>query len=70
MSNAFSRDYRPVVDLSEDVRRIRAGKVISERRQSRMDSDDPKVRQQAIGDLGPLSGNVANHKLLKGSKIG
>lgn len=70
MTNPFSRDYKPVLDLTEDIRRTRSGKVISARRQSRMDSDDPKVRQQAIGDLGPLSGNSTNHKLLKGSGLG
>ena len=70
MTNAFSPNYVPVLDLTEDLKRIRAGKKHSDRRQSKLDSSDPKVRQQALGDLGPLSGNTTNHKLLKGSKIG
>lgn len=52
MTNAFSKDYKPVVDLSDVVLANKTGRTHSKNRQAGMDSDDPEVRKAASGTIG------------------
>lgn len=63
-------NYTPVIDWSEDAKRNSAARKHSERRQTKLDSSDPKVRAQAMGNLGQLSGSFDNPKLKKNSRLG
>lgn len=59
MTNAFSPNYKPsevmTKALAEDIKAARLSKRQAEIRARRMASDDPAVREQARGDMGPLS---------------
>ena len=63
-------NYASQIDWTPDIRISAMSKKHSARRQTKLDSDDPKVRQQAIGDMGPLSGIKTNTKLAKNSFVG
>jgi len=69
MTNAFSKDYKPVVDLSDVVLANKTGRTHSKNRQAGMDSDDPEVRKAASGTIGVLSGIKPNHRLKKPSQM-
>lgn len=70
MSNPFSKDYKPQAKIG-DLAKIAASRAgATARRAKRMASDDPAVRAQATGDMGPLSGNRTNVRIQKPSGLG
>lgn len=70
MSNAFSPNYKPQINMESDLVSNKMSRIQSMRRKDRMDSDDPEVRKAASGTLGVLSGINENKAILKNSKLG
>lgn len=69
MSNPFN-NYRSQVDTSEITRAAKRSANASQRRARLMASSDPKVRAQAMGNLGQLSGSKENAAIKKSSHLG
>lgn len=55
MSNPFSKDYKPQVDLKGVMESSRRSKKTSASLAKRRESDDPSVRAMAIGTITGLS---------------
>lgn len=53
--NAFSKDYKPEVDLTDLRRDKKISEVRSKQRKKGLKSDDKDVRAAAMGNLGALS---------------
>lgn len=70
MSNAFSPNYKPQINMDSDLVSNKMSRIQSMRRKDRMDSDDPAVRKAASGTLGVLSGIKENKAIIKNSKLG
>lgn len=51
MTNPFSPDYKPQIDLSDLVKESKQSKERSARRQAQLDSDDPAAIKQAKGGM-------------------
>jgi hypothetical protein len=66
--NAFSKDYKSVIDWKPMVAENEKSRKHSAARQEKLESDDPAIRAQATGNLGVLSGIKANARILKNSK--
>lgn len=69
MSNPFN-NYRSQVDTSEITLAAKRSANASQRRARMMKSSDPKVRAQATGNLGQLSGTGENVGIKKSSHLG
>lgn len=67
--NAFSKNYQSVIDWSGVSKDRKISTKVSANRQTRMDSDDPMVRAQAVGDMGPLSARINPAIAFKNSKV-
>lgn len=70
MSSPFSKDYKAQIDSTVLARETSASTRASSRRARLLQSPDPVVRAQALGNLGPLSGNRANVQIKKPSHLG
>jgi hypothetical protein len=70
MPNAFSKDYQPVVDLTQDSIKNEMSRKRSLMRKDKLNSDDPAVRKMAASTLGRLSFVRENKAILKNSKLG
>lgn len=70
MSNPFSGAYRAQIDSTAMARESERSANASKRRARLMASSDPKVRTQATGNLGQLSGTRENVGIKKSSHLG
>lgn len=70
MSNPFSCAYRAQIDSTAMARESERSANASKRRARLMASSDPKVRAQAMGNLGQLSGSKENCAIKKSSHLG
>lgn len=70
MSNPFSGAYKAQIDSTAMARETERSASASKRRARLMASSDPKVRAQAMGNLGPLSGTKENAAIKKSSQLG
>lgn len=55
MTSPFDKNYKPVIDMTADIKGSKISKMRTDRRQKAMQSPDPQVRMAARGDLGDLS---------------
>ena len=70
MSNPFSKDYKPQAQTADLAKMTALRERATARRAKLMASDDPAVRAQARGDMGPLSGCRTNARIQKPSGLG
>lgn len=55
MTNAFSPNYKPVIDMRDVQRDGKISATRTRQRQEALASDDEDTAKQALGDLGALS---------------
>ena len=70
MSNAFSKSYASKIDCEAMAKDSARSRSASQRRDRLMQSDDPKVRAWATGNMGLLSGSKENARIKKSSHLG
>ena len=70
MSNPFSGAYKAQIDSTAMARETERSASALKRRARLMASSDPKVRAQAMGNLGQLSGSKENCAIKKSSHLG
>lgn len=70
MSSPFSRAYKAQIDCIAMAKESERSANASRRLARLMASSDPKVRAQAMGNLGQLSGSKENCAIKKSSHLG
>lgn len=70
MTNAFSRDYKPVIDLSDVTRENNIGRKHSEIRAKKLKSENAAEALQASGYIHGMKSEPLKRSMLKPSNLG
>ncbi len=68
--NAFSKDYKPEVDMRDVTLQNRISKRQTENREHRMQTGTPEQRRAASGFIVGMKSEPMSKSILKNSKLG
>ena len=70
MTNPFSKDYEPTVDMSDVSRANRISERHSAIREDKMQNGTPEQQSQAAGFIHGMKSEPLSKSILKNSKLG